>query len=482
MTPVLEYPAPPRVDTAASEVVVSSARVRKPRRLLAVGLGLGALANAWLPGGALGLGFTTLIYLWAAALLWAGGREAWQAARGAKWLLAGALFFATMISVRASGDLTALNALACFGLLGLTTFYWSPGHALVEARLRDLVTAFFSAVALGPLNAAGVLRESLPEGDLVSPDRRSQLKSAGRAALIALPFLLLFGNLFGSADVLFAQRVRNLFSGPGHTQLAQLADNTFATAGFSALAAGFLAFALRRRQSNAPAAEKPLNVLRHSDAIGISVGLVGLFAFFAIGQTGVFADQLPEEHTWSEYARQGFEQLLLIGLLTLTLVVTLPRLINGPASRTLKGLLTVLIALTQVVLVSAVHRLELYEQAYGFTSTRVMSHAFAVCLGLLLAWRAVTLWKLERSFGIGAVAAAALFVGSLDVLNLDAFIAEKNIERQDRILDEGYLGSLSTDAAPAIDWLERPARLDEVPLAHWNWSRATSGGTAPLFQ
>ena len=94
----------------------------------------------------------------------------------------------------------------------------------------------------------------------------------------------------------------------------------------------------------------------------------------------------------------------------------------------------------------------------------------------------MTLWKLERSFGIGAVAAAALFVGSLDVLNLDAFIAEKNIERQDRILDEGYLGSLSTDAAPAIDWLERPARLDEVALAHWNWSRATSGGTAPLFQ
>jgi len=106
------------------------------------------------------------------------------------------------------------------------------------------------------------------------------------------------------------------------------------------------------------------------------------------------------------------------------------------------------------MLISAFQRLRLYEQAYGFTSSRLAAHVFMVFVGLLLL--ALIIMELTNSFRklglvlvLGVLAFALVMVG----LNEDALIAKQNLERavQGEKLDAAYLvHGLSNDAVPTL--------------------------------
>ena len=113
-----------------------------------------------------------------------------------------------------------------------------------------------------------------------------------------------------------------------------------------------------------------------------------------------------------------------------------------------------LLAQVGVMLISAFQRLRLYEQAYGFTSSRLAAHVFMVFVGLLLL--ALIIMELTNSFRklglvlvLGVLAFALVMVG----LNEDALIAKQNLERtvQGEKLDAAYLvHGLSNDAVPTL--------------------------------
>jgi len=81
------------------------------------------------------------------------------------------------------------------------------------------------------------------------------------------------------------------------------------------------------------------------------------------------------------------------------------------------------------MLVSAFKRLLLYEMAYGFTEMRIYPHVFMIWLALLLGWFLVTLWLRPGRFAIGVVIACLGFVATLNVMDVDAFIVRRNVER-----------------------------------------------------
>lgn len=90
--------------------------------------------------------------------------------------------------------------------------------------------------------------------------------------------------------------------------------------------------------------------------------------------------------TYAEYARSGFAQLVIVALLTLAVVAASlrwARLDGHRTERLLRLLLMALCLLTIVVLASALHRLGLYERAFGFTRTRMAAHALLLFGGAL---------------------------------------------------------------------------------------------------
>lgn len=130
-----------------------------------------------------------------------------------------------------------------------------------------------------------------------------------------------------------------------------------------------------------------------------------------------------------------------------------------------RGLAIPLVGLTMVLLVAAFRRLSFYEDAYGFTRLRVMTQVFMVWLGVLfvvLVGQMVT--KRRDIFWIGCGVVMVCFVGTLNVMNMDDFIARHNIERFEATgkLDVDYLMLLSDDAIPSIVPLLNPKNEDEA--------------------
>jgi hypothetical protein len=115
----------------------------------------------------------------------------------------------------------------------------------------------------------------------------------------------------------------------------------------------------------------------------------------------------------------------------------------------------VVVGQVEVLLISALRRLWLYESAYGFTTVRLYAHAYMVAVALflgMLGWglaRGLTSgWLARRAAGIAAVAMAALIYW-----NHEAWIVRQNVERFVRThqLDTSYLvWGLSPNAAPAL--------------------------------
>jgi hypothetical protein len=107
-----------------------------------------------------------------------------------------------------------------------------------------------------------------------------------------------------------------------------------------------------------------------------------------------------------------------------------------------------------VILVSAFQRLTLYESAYGFTKLRTITHVFMIWLGVLLL--AAALMDIFNAFRRVALVLFLVIFGftlTLNVMNVDSFIAERNIEHAiaGNKLDAAYLfWDIGDDGVPVI--------------------------------
>jgi Domain of unknown function (DUF4153) len=112
-----------------------------------------------------------------------------------------------------------------------------------------------------------------------------------------------------------------------------------------------------------------------------------------------------------------------------------------------------------VVLASALRRLGLYEEAFGFTRTRLLAHGIILWLGALFVLvAAFSAAGRARDLARASVALTAVALIAATLANPDGLIAARNADRFESTgrVDAGYLADLSADAVP---------RLAELPPA-----------------
>jgi hypothetical protein len=120
--------------------------------------------------------------------------------------------------------------------------------------------------------------------------------------------------------------------------------------------------------------------------------------------------------------------------------------------RVIQIMLSLLISSTLVMLCSSYIRLLGYEQAYGYTYTRVLVHAFLIFLFVLFLLALYRIWREHTSlFKQYLIVAMIAYVG-INYINIDKMIAIQNIERyaQTGKIDIAYLSSLSYDVVPEL--------------------------------
>lgn len=163
--------------------------------------------------------------------------------------------------------------------------------------------------------------------------------------------------------------------------------------------------------------------------------------------------------TYAEYARRGFGELAVAATgVALLIVAAHQRIGPDDEPRERRGLMwpsLALLAAVYCILVSAFHRVSLYEDAYGYTTARVYAQAYMILTLVILA---VLTWQVLRVFDVRVLARATMTVAlaTLTVIvfwNADAWVANANLDRyaQTGKIDVVYLArGLSPDAYPVL--------------------------------
>ncbi|WP_117209277.1 DUF4153 domain-containing protein [Allorhizocola rhizosphaerae] len=182
-------------------------------------------------------------------------------------------------------------------------------------------------------------------------------------------------------------------------------------------------------------------------------GLIVLFgAFAAVMFNALFGGHEyvlnPEGPTYANHARTGFAQLAVVAMLTMGVVLAVLSRVSDEDRRLAMVMVGVLSGLTLVIVASALLRMVVYGEAFGYTRMRLLAVVAIVWLGLVFVAR-----KYAWHTGVAVLLA-------LVILNPDRHIAQTVIGRwaHDGHLDAPYLASLSTDALPALDRLPAEKR------------------------
>lgn len=439
------------------------------RHILLAALAIGVLAEISLDGPAVGVNVPILT----AAML----AGAWLLRRRGRapdpldaWLPVAALVLAAFVAVRADPFVAFLDVAGAAAFTGASAAAFS-GLA-VTRRSATAVMATGAWVLEAVLAGTGrALRAGRPAPTDAPRQRPAWLGPVGRGLVLALPLVLIFAVLFASADPIFRRGFDELLG--FRINLGDLPGRILFVLSVAWLAGGLLSVAATglpamERASLGAAASSATVVRGHmlgtTEAIVVLMGIdlvVGLFVGLQIAYLFGGLDTLAAAGmTYSDYARRGYFELVAAAALAGGILVALEYEVTR-RSRVYVALAIGLVALTIVVLASAALRLQLYQDAYGWTELRVYVAVSIASMAATLATLAAFLAS-DRTRWLGH-AMAVIGVVSLVALNViapAAFVAERNVQRVIdeslvpvdgfRGLDYQYLEVLPDDAVPAM--------------------------------
>ncbi|MFD7656112.1 DUF4153 domain-containing protein [Actinosynnema sp. NPDC059797] len=465
--------SPTTQSPTAQSPTAQSPTAQSPTRVLLIGTAAGAGAAVLLPLDRPGLG-----WLLTALLVFALLREVRPG-----WAVLSAALFAT-------GALTASP-----WLFTLCAIAGCAAGSLAVAGGRTAWGLFVGAVAV----PAATLR--------AVPWLARGLKARGapallRPALVTAGLLLVFTPLLASADQVFADLLSSALPDTSGQPVLLFFAVGLGTVGACCL----IAMPLSADDDPNGPGEPARPVARRDWALPVGALVLLFAAFVAVQVSTLFGG---DDHvlttaglTYAQHARSGFWQLLLVTALTLGVIGVAARRAarDEPGDRRLlRALLGALGVLTLVIVASALTRMWVYQQAYGFTVLRVLVSACELWLGvvyLLVLAAGVKLdgrWLPRAVVGTGLAALLAIAA-----LNPDRFTAERNVERWHATgdVDVTYLSRLSDDAVPALVALPeelracalRGRRVERDDWRAWNLGRrqarealeALAGSGAPL--
>ena len=394
-------------------------------------------------------------------------------ARRSGLLLLPILFLSAMTFIRQEPLSLFLAVAMTLFLMGVFTLTYLSGQ-WTRYGLIDYIFGYltlFASVIVRPLGFAAEGRQ-LSAGQLPQSQKRgAPVWPILRGLAIALPVLAIFTSLLSSADPIFRNRIENLIELFNLENLPEYIFRLVYILVFAYAFAGIFLHAAQRSGQDVDEKARFAPFLGFTESTIVLGSVVILFAAFVVIQFQYFfggqANIHLDGYTYSTYARKGFGELVAVAFFSLLLILGLGAITRRETEaqkRSFSSLCIAVVGLVIVMLVSAFQRLVLYESAYGFSRLRTYTHIFMIWLAsLLVVVVALEITRQERAIGLAIVLSALGFVISLNLLNVDAFIVDQNIQRELRgsgqeqampggrtELDAQYFVGLSDDAVPTL--------------------------------
>ncbi|HWK89482.1 MAG TPA: DUF4173 domain-containing protein [Longimicrobium sp.] len=430
-------------------------RTRTGLGVAGAAVGLGVAGDVLLRSTPWGLNLTlwTLALVGAAAAL-RGWADTEEGAVGWMPLAAGV---AALTAWRDSPTLKALDLWTLAIILGLA-MVGARGGRVRLAGIAHHAVGLLASLADALIGAGALLFRDVRWAEIPARGGTRQVAAALRGVLIALPLLLVFGTLLAAADARFERMLGGLVrvdfaSATAHVVFALL---------FAWLAGGVLRTLVIGGEEHGRELPRPRVLTMGIVEAGTALALLdALFLAFVLVQLPYFfggadAVRAAGSPSYAEYARRGFFELVTVAGLVLPMLlfadwsVRRERRGHVRAFRLLAG---IQVGLLFVIMGSALHRMRLYQQAYGLTELRLYTTAFMLWLAVVFGWFAWTVLRGQRErFAWGALVTALQAVALLHVVNPDAAIVRANAARPDAAtrFDAAYAASLSADAVPPL--------------------------------
>src|SRR3989441_5939787 len=402
-----------------------------PGVLLPVALLFGALAQWLFYGVPLGvnLGLAVigiLILCW--ALHPAGARvDALD-----RWVAPVAVIFAFLPTLRSDLMLLLFDVPAALVLVGIAAVCFAG--VPVTRRALDLLVVLGLVVGGRIVSGAAVLVAALPElGRPLTRGAGGRIASIGIGLALALPFLVVFGALFASADAVFSSALRNGFD-LKRWSIGEVIGRTALAFAFGWIAGGvFLVAGSPSVPAFSPVIPRLRGLVSSTAATTMLVAVDALFLFFVSLQIAYLFGGLDTLNatglTYSDYARRGFFELIAAALVVGGLIFGV-ELVVARRSRPYVLAALALVLATLVVVGSAAYRMHLYQLAYGWTEQRFYALAG---IAWLRAGGAAAIAVIPRGAMRGVRRAGGLFslavAVSVNLLRPSGFVAGQNPER-----------------------------------------------------
>lgn len=324
------------------------------------------------------------------------------------------------------------------------------------------------SIAVTTIACLGELGRPLSDGKQYRKEHPSknsrQLWAVAAGFLITVPLFFLVLKLLSEADAVFRKVTESL--------LKNISFGDTITVFFNIIVFFFAVYMLISFLCRKTLKEEVKDRRTGEPVMAIMVtGLLTLLylLFSGIQIAGLFLRQLelPEGYTYAMYAREGFFQLLAVGLINLVIVLVCIGFFRE--SKVLKAILTVMSLCTFVMIASSAMRMVIYIYYYYMTFLRLLVLWGLVVLALLFAGIMVNIFKGNFPlFRYSLVVVTVLYL-LLSFARPDYIIARVNIANISRenveseqpadgsgyadrrgYKDYYYLGWLCADAAPVL--------------------------------
>lgn len=276
----------------------------------------------------------------------------------------------------------------------------------------------------------------------------AETKKKIKAVLIVIPIVIFIFWLLCMADEVFA----NLFSGIGelikNISLANSINRIVVMIILFIYMNGTLIFVLNELGKK----ESKIKNIK-TDQFTMKVLLTALnviyIVFDIIQIKSLFLHSVASNINYAQYARTGFFELMTISLINFAIILLAK---HSKKDKYNQAMSIAMIFLTLIIIVSSFYRMNLYEQAYGYTLLRLGVYVSLITEVLLLIPTVFYILKDKMNILNYYIVIVTIVYTFINLFSVDCIIAERNIKRykEKDDIDIEYLSNHYADNIPIL--------------------------------
>lgn len=327
----------------------------------------------------------------------------------------------------------------------------------IPFKLVIFITAFLELIVGKSIENTAKLSVELKDkfGNANKESENKYSKYILKGILISIPLVIVLLMLLSGADEVFSYYLSNIWD---YINIKNVLD--FIVRAIIAVAIMFLVYGLnytlsatKVKKVNSKSLKRTFN---STTIITVLISIILVYLVFTKIQVSYLYlnKKLPAGVTFSDYARNGFFQLVFLVVLNLIMILSikLKTIVNSSKTNSILNIgYSIITVLTINMGVAAIYKMNLYIGEFGYTRLRVLVQAFTVFLCISLLFLLIFIWKEKTLFKPVAITAMVIYL-ALNYCNIDNFIAKENIKliSEREKMDLWYISSLSLDAKDAI--------------------------------